>query len=296
MVISKIIGGLGNQLFCYAFAKTLSDELNQELKLDLSFYTKNEILDIYRLNRFCIYENTATKDEINNYSRKEINKYLNKIFKALTGRYFFLNNKYHVDEKSFSYDKSKIKHRKHLYITGYWAQPELFQHNRHKLLKYYKLNVPLNNENKTILESIKTSDSIAVHIRRGDYINNNYFVTLPKEYYLKAIELMKKKFCKPYFYFFSDDIDWVINEFSHIHNSYFVNINDRKNDFMEFELMRNCHHFILANSTFSWWAAWLSEEPSKNIIIPGKWFNNMSRQLKFENSGLIQDKWTVLWK
>ncbi len=280
MQIIKIMGGLGNQMFEYAFAKAYS-MLNQcNVLLDLSWFEEvKNISDnvvakrVYELQNFYLTPCFATKEQclpfvklhklyipgcIRNYFG--IPKYVNKTTKEKKGQYF---------EPKF------LKYKKNIYFEGYFQTEKYFKIFRKELLKDFSLKTELNDKNKKMLEQIKSTNAISLHVRHGDYLNlQNHFKICSLDYYKNAINLIIQKVENPHFYIFSDDIDWVRKNFNLNHHITIVDINSSNEGYFDLELMKNCKHNITANSSFSWWGAWLNENPDKIIITPKTWFVN----------------------
>ena len=133
-------------------------------------------------------------------------------------------------------------------------------------------------KNKECLSEVSNSESVAVHIRRGDYLTgdnlDNYGNICTKDYYNSAIDYIRNHVSNPFFYVFSDEIEWVQENFD-FGNVRLVNWNSGNNSFLDMQLMSLCKHQIIANSTFSWWAAWLNQNPDKLVIMPAKWMNHI---------------------
>jgi len=151
---------------------------------------------------------------------------------------------------------------------------------------FFEINEELDLDNYSLKNEIINKNSIGIHVRRGDYLlHKELFTILDKEYYEKAIEFVKSKVNNPVFYVFSDDragAKELLNNLLVNDKVIFVNNNNGSKDYLDLELMRSCKHFIMANSTFSWWAAWLSSE-DKLITYPTNWFSNIKFQLEYEN-------------
>ncbi|NCQ11249.1 MAG: alpha-1,2-fucosyltransferase, partial [Bacteroidetes bacterium] len=135
------------------------------------------------------------------------------------------------------------------------------------------------------------SNSVSLHIRRGDYVDNKYFAQIPLEYYYNSIELIENKFPNSSYYVFSDNLNWVKNNFKTNVNLHFVDANDSSTDFMELYLMSKCNHNIIANSTFSWWGAWLNKNPDKIVIAPKVWFGDKTAQENYKNGQHVPNNW-----
>ena len=271
MIITKLKGGLGNQMFQYATGLALSISKNEELKMDATGYDDPRYVNAntprkYRLFPFNISGSLATKEEVKKY------KYPYGIVSK--GLRFFSHKilrRYYID-----YDLSFFK-KNHQYIEGYFQSEKNFFEVKDKvrqeftLKKEFESEIFLAEKNK-----IDKNKSVSVHIRRGDYVSdksaNSYFGTCSLEYYQKAIEMIKSKIDAPIFYFFSDDIAWVKQEFGEKENFYFIS-NPKLEDYEELTLMSFCVNNIIANSSFSWWGAWLNTNPNKIVIAPKKWVN-----------------------
>jgi hypothetical protein len=270
MIISKITGGLGNQMFQYAIAKAISKKINDEFKLDISFYPK-QTLRKYELNYFNIEENIAKEDEVIKLAGDE-----NFWFKVK--RKLGLNpkrpNSYFIEKETATFDKDVFNYEKNIYLDGYWQNEEYLKDTRDELLKDFTLKDDISKEAKKYLKDIKNSQSISLHVRRGDYVQNSHANSVhgisDLEYYKKAIRYIEKNVESPNFYIFSDDISWCKENFYFLENKVFID--DTKCAFDDLELMKNCKHNIIANSTFSWWAAWLNINNDKVVVAPKVWW------------------------
>lgn len=299
MVIVKVIGGLGNQLFQYSAGRVFALKLNTSLKLDLTFYEDPKYSSTYRLHNFNLPYTVANKNEYVSLLNTKTNSIVRKVFKHLGLKiYPYLKNSHIIEDDLLKYIKSEKNYQTDFYLDGWFASEEFFKENRTLLLEEFNADRLLNESNKILKEKIQQCNSIAVHIRRGDYLSNNYFKYLPKKYYENAIHSISKKVEDPIFYFFSDDITWVKVEFSNLKNAIFVSSNNfnkiestEKNDIEDLMLMRCCKHQIIANSTFSWWGAWLNQNPDKQVYFPAYWFENKKAQINFEKNNFIPKSW-----
>jgi hypothetical protein len=145
-----------------------------------------------------------------------------------------------------------------------------------------------------IQRRIINSNSVSLHIRRGDYLDNPIFANLSVEYYEKSVDFIKKKYNDAAFFVFSDDLSWAKNNLKLNVSTYYVDVNDAKTDYMDLMLMASCKHNVIANSTFSWWGAWLNNNPDKIIIAPRKWYNDKTKQKKYENGALVPNNWVKI--
>jgi hypothetical protein len=273
MIIIRLKGGLGNQMFQYAFGRYLSLRNNDTLKLDKSFlekpargYTKRE----YELGIFNIKEKFTQKEEIPLVVKRDsfFNKFLLKFFKR---RLYLLGIKYYPEANL----EKALNAKGNLYLDGYWQDCYFPNAIRSTLTKEFSLKREeefLKGQNKEAVKEMKKSPSVSVHIRRTDYVaidkNKQAFSYCNQKYYKKAIETIKEKIKEPKFFFFSDDINWVKNSIK-IKDAVYVDWN-KKNPCYDMTLMSNCQNHIIANSTFAWWSAWLSKDNKNKIVVAPK--------------------------
>ena len=293
MIIAEIIGGLGNQLFEYANAKALALKLNQELFFDLSFFDEYHRKDVYRLDEFNTTINVSESKYINKLKRKIIKPDLLRWGLKKLGASGFYSKSNHFDEHWFDInDINNLKRKKDLYISGYFDDQSYFENIKEILRQEFTLKNPLNNDNKNFQFLINDSkNSVGIHIRRGDYINNGYFAQLPISYYQTAVNYIESHYPESTYFIFSDDLLWVKKNFNLTPKTIFIDINDEATDFMELILMASCKHNIIANSTFSWWGAWLNNNPDKIVIAPKYWFKNPAAKAKYESGHLVPSNW-----
>lgn len=269
MIIVKLKGGLGNQMFQYATGLAVATAQRGELKLDVSGYDDPRYVNAntprqYRMHAFNLSVCIATHEEVKKY------KYPFGIFSKASR---FLNLRI-LKKRYIDYELSFFK-RSHRYVEGYFQSEKNFQNIKDMVLKEFTLK----KESETFSiekRKIDKEKSISVHIRRGDYVNdpktNAAHGVCSKEYYEKAISLMRQKIEDPIFYFFSDDIEWVKKEFG-VHADFKYISNPNLQEYEELMLMSLCTHNITANSSFSWWGAYLNQNSSKIVIAPKKWVN-----------------------
>lgn len=292
MLIVRIYGGLGNQLFQYALGRALTIKHNTVLKLDLSFYNQDKSGVTYRqygLNNFHINADIATKEEVNNIKRSHLKGIFKSIYWKLQYRKPYYRQNY-IKEKTFSFDQNILNCPNNIYVDGYWQSPKYFENIRAVLLKELSLKKPLNENEKDFFKKIKNTESVSIHVRRGDYVSNQkhteIYVQLSMDYYNKAIACINKKVGKPSFFIFSDDLDWAKTHFNIFSNCVYVDSNAAESIY----LMSLCKHNIIANSTFSWWGAWLNKNVDKTVITPEKWFVTN----KLNTKDLLPEKWVKI--
>lgn len=279
MIISKLKGGLGNQMFQYAAGLALAKRQETSFKTDLSQlkgtantldYTKRD----YELKVFSIAENFANENEINLFIGNR-----NSVLYKIKNRYlpYLIKNKYY-NEPSLKFDDSIFTLGKNLYLDGYFQSEKYFANeieliNNNFSFKKDPFGLNLETGNK-----IKNENSISLHVRRNDYlssVNQNLFGNICTiEYYNKAVSFLKSKVNNPVFYIFSDDISWAEENIKTDCESHFINNNTGENSFEDMRLMSLSKHNIIANSSFSWWGAWLNANPKKIVVAPSKWLND----------------------
>ena len=258
MIIMNIRGGMGNQLFQYALAYTLSKDQNTTMIQDLSQYAKGYFRG-YQLDKFQI----SHKESFAVTDKNRLLSILKRTIKI--GRpYLFIK-----ETKGYTtYDENVVVPRKlSTYYMGLWQSNKYFDKYREELAKEFQPNFTFSKAANDLKEKIvQDQESVAVHIRRGDYIQVNGCISL--NYYKEAISEIKKKWSKARFYFFSDDIEWVKNQFGFGEEFIYASDSERINDLEEFFIMSAAHKHIIANSTFSWWAAYLNLEKTNVVYAP----------------------------
>lgn len=269
MQIVNIIGGLGNQMFQYAFAFALSQKNNQPIKLDITDFKNCKLRD-YQLELFNIKAILATEKEVIDLKYKKRNIFIRTFRKPK--RWGFADSYY--PEPHFHFDKKALSIKNDTYFQGYWQSEQYFKKYRNELLKQFTLKAKIHTKTEQYRQKITQTESISLHIRRGDYVTNektnaNHGVC-GLDYYKNAIAKIKQTINKPHFFIFSDDLAWARDNLNFIDNITFITLEATTPDHEEIALMSLCQHNIIANSSFSWWGAWLNQNPAKIVITPKK--------------------------
>lgn len=285
MKIVQFLGGLGNQMFQYALYKVLQKKFPnvkgdvhgyQNYKLHNGFELEN-IFDI-KLNKISPF----TKNVYNNHNRKWIYRKLRRLLN--------LKNAYQEEKSLFAFDPSILHDPKSRYLWGYWQNLRYFETIADELKSDFKFKKELTGANQHTLVRIKQTESIAIHVRRGDYLKDPLLGGLcGSDYYQTAINHMETTVSNPEFFIFSDDIAWC-QEHLTIPKAAFISWNKGSESYIDMQLMSACKHNIIANSSFSWWAAWLNPNGSKIVIYPKKWINDHQA----EESMSTPDTWIAL--
>jgi hypothetical protein len=281
MVIVRLYGGLGNQMFQYAAARAVAHRLRTLVKLDLSWFEGEEHRR-YGLNAFCIWEHLATRSEVDDirgraYSRVERAALV--LARALRSRRAagaLTGSGTVVKERHFHFDPEVTAAIGDLYLDGYWQSPRYFEHIRELILRDFEPKYARSAVDRGLSGEISSSNSVAVHVRRGDYVTNSGaqqahgLCTI--EYYRQAIRLVLQRVEDPAFFFFSDDPEWVTQNIPMPSRATVIEPNPLRFDSDDLQLMATCAHHIIANSTFSWWGAWLAKRPNQTVVAPKQWF------------------------
>lgn len=272
MIIVKLMGGLGNQMYEYAFGKHIALKNNTDLKLDLRFLLDRspKKFFVYRdfdLNIFNINYDLANNNDLN-------------------------NNLSYYKEKYFHFDKEALNIADNSYIEGFWQSEKYFIDIKDVIRKEFSFKNEFNEESKKLSDEIQNCNAVCINVRRG-YINNlkekYYHGFLGLKYINKAKDLIKTKVENPHFFIFSDDMSWCeANIKDEQYPLTFVSHKYAGEKFQYYlQLMTQCKHFIIPNSSFGWWGAWLNQNPDKIVIAPKKWFRFALNNTK----DLIPDNW-----
>jgi hypothetical protein len=276
-----LIGGLGNQLFQYSAGRALSLRVGAAYRVDILDF-KNYKLRNYDLRHFNVQAGIASKAE----RQIKSSSFLARL--GLTGR----QDLELYREKSFSYNKEFLILPDGTYLDGYWQSEKYFSDCSAQIRKDLVMTSAPSEANRRILDKIQTSHAVSIHVRRGDYVANRktnaFHGTCSAEYYRKAVShICEKVKSDVVCYVFSDDIPWVRENIDLGVEMVFVDGNDDENAFEDMRLMGACLHHVIANSTFSWWGAWLNPSPDKIVVAPLRWFNDES----IDTSDLIPEQW-----
>src|ERR1035437_6514594 len=279
MIIVSLFGGLGNQMFQYACGTAVVTRLGVKLKLDISLVSdktarKDFTFREYELGVFNVKEEIATIEEVRQYipdlwNSKKYIKLLYRFKRVVTRRTLY------VEKLKFIYNQDIESVKDNTYLYGYFQTQGYFENLRPELLQSFSLTNEIDSQNSVLIAQIRKENSVSIHVRRGDYENSVFEALSVESYYRKAIELIKTEVESPVFYIFTNDYEWVEENFRTLEiNQNIITINTGTGSYMDMVLMSHCKHNICANSSFSWWGAWLNNNPSKKIIAPKKWFKN----------------------
>lgn len=263
MIIVRILGGLGNQMFQYAYAKAMQNQ-GYNVKLDISKFIKYRLHGGYHLDNYKIDLKNANS------------------FSTTLGK---LGIKKSIKEKNLLFDEELKSLKGNEYLKGYFQTEKYFKEIRCVLLDQFSIKSELSTSTKKIHKKIKSiENTCSLHIRRGDYISdkkaNSVHGTCDLVYYENAMKLINKKYKNTHFFVFSDDIFWA-KENLKIENAIYIDHKTIPHE--DLYLMSLCKHNITANSSFSWWGAWLNKNDNKTIIAPKQWFVDKKNEVACQN-------------
>lgn len=283
MIISRIIGGLGNQMFQYACGYALAQRHRVPYFLDIRGF-RNYQLRNFLLGHFNISASTNDGDHLP--SLTQIGSAWVRFFPTLyrpTGLRIYR-------EKSLAYDPAISTAGNNIYLDGYWQSEKYFQSVSDELRQEFRLKVPLDRTNEQLLDRMKNEESISLHVRRGDYVNHPVYATCTLSYYHNALATIRAKHPDATVYVFSDDPGWVKDNIQTDGVTTYVTNNQGANDFKDLVLMSACKHHIIANSSFSWWGAWLGTDAGKIVIAPNAWYTDPTKNTR----DLLPKDWLTL--
>ncbi|MBL0358838.1 MAG: alpha-1,2-fucosyltransferase [Chitinophagaceae bacterium] len=290
MIVVKLQGGLGNQLFQYAIGKRLALHHNTPFKLDTTFLNQTEATGkitprSYELDQLSTTDETASAADIHAFSNSA--NLLHRLKK------YFTRSKY-IREKSFRFDPDFLSYGNNCYLDGYWQCENYFIEISDVLRNEFKCKLAPDEKNIEMQANIASTNAVSIHIRRGDYISNpaahQFHGICSLEYYQQAVDLIAAKTSNPHFFIFSDDVNWVAANFTINFPTIIVDINDSSSGAKDMQLMSCCKHHIIANSSFSWWGAWLNTDQQKIVVAPKNWFRDSS----IDTSTILPASWHTI--
>ncbi len=274
MIIIQLKGGLGNQMFQYALYKSLKKR-GKEVKIDEVTGFENDKLRTPVLSGWGAEYEKASKKEIVDITDSKMDIF-SRIRRKLTGR-----KTHRIDEESGKFNPA-ILDMDEAYLVGYWQSDKYFCDKEvideiKKTFEKRPHDLMTNAFSWSTLQQIECCESVSLHVRRTDYIDeehNHIHNICTEKYYKNAIDKVRKEHPSAVFFIFTDDKEWCREHFKGP-NFIVVELEEGKGtDIAEMTLMSRCKHHILANSSFSWWSAWLNDSPEKMVLVPEKWINN----------------------
>jgi hypothetical protein len=296
MIIVRISGGLGNQLFQYAYGRSMAIKNTTELKLDISSLKNTERafgLDVFTIKASLAEPLDYKKVGIVDVSKQDFFSKIQKKLIELLEENKPNNQKKIIREAGFTFNADLMEISGDHYVVGLWQSEKYFSSFRSDILSDLTLKNPLSPAADHLKSDMVALNSVSIHIRRGDYVSNAHtnqkHGVCPPEYYARTIEHITKHVSNPHFFVFSDDIAWVKENLKLPSQTTYVS-GSTTQAHEELMLMSFCKHNIIANSSFSWWGAWLNQNPAKIVIAPKQWFATST----IETKDLIPLSWVQL--
>lgn len=269
MKIVRFLGGLGNQIFQYAFYLALKEQF-RSVKADLHDFENYPLHNGFELERiFKVPLKKASKFEVSILDSNNRLFWSRKIRRLLQVR-----NAYQEEKTLFGYDVQLFEDRRSKLLWGYWQNINYVDRIEPQLRKILTFPEETNERNLNIQGLINAAEgkAVALHVRRGDYLKDPFLGGLANQlYYEDAIRTISKHIKDPVFFIFSDDIQWC-RENLQLRKAHFIDWNNGNKSFRDMQLISLCDHAIIPNSSFSWWGAWLNDKPRKMIIAPETWY------------------------
>jgi hypothetical protein len=275
MIITNLVGGLGNQMFQYAIGRALSLKYDRPLRLDISDFGNYQLHNGFELSRlFSAEMNLVSSKELKSVLGWRRVPFIKK--QLLKNQFSMLRGEHLVIEPHFQFWEGIKNVPQDVYLYGYWQTEKYFGEYEHNIRNDFIFNKALEDKNKASATQILETNSVSLHVRRGDYVQNKKTLSThgicSLDYYKSAIEHMHQSVVNPVFFIFSDDISWVKDNLKLESAHYYIENNKGLESYNDMHLMSICKHHILANSTFSWWGAWLNPSKDKVVVAPKNWF------------------------
>lgn len=301
MILLRLMGGLGNQMFQYAFAISLAKKNNTQIKIDTTLLedrnSPNEVVthrDLLLDKVFTIHLDIATKKEIEYFNGKKYNNIIGKIFNKIK---LMLQRPILIIEKNNGFKPEYLLVNDNVCLIGAFQSEYYFEEHKRDIKTIFSFKNKILDISTNLVQKLGKENSVAIHVRRGDYVSSPLYSktigALPFTYYENAIQFITEKIESPVFYIFSDDLNWCKENFKS--NTIVFNFVDDehagKYAANYLQIMTYCKHFIISNSTYSWWGAWLSKnEDNKIVIAPQRWFLDTS----LNGNDIVPNNWVKL--
>jgi len=270
VIITRILGGLGNQMFQYAAGRALAIANEAELKLDLIEMGSYKLRP-FALDQFNIEASIAASHEVPAKPKRGLLRKFTSAFKADRSSYE------RIVESSLAFDSRVPALRGSLYLSGYWQSEQYFASSADAIRRDFSLKSPMSPARQNVLARIDAATApVSIHVRRGDYVTNPsanaVHGTCEPSWYHEAMRSMLDRVGDASFFVFSDEPQWARDNLQSSHPMVFIEPQNDGRDGEDMHLMAACQAHIIANSSFSWWGAWLNPRPDKHVIAPRQWF------------------------
>jgi hypothetical protein len=292
MIVVKLMGGLGNQMFQYAAARSLASRLGSPLSADLNFLLDrtprpNFTFRNYDLDIFGIQMAAATEEQVRPflYKGRTRTERLYRKFFAWPRRIHYREPHFHFDHRFHNF---QLPWKGGIYLEGYWQSPKYFRTIEVELRQTFSFPKTIQASSQQLYAQIQSTESVMINARRTDYLSDPLFKVCSMGYFRAAIDTLSNHLKQPHFFVFSDDIEWCRENFAPSDKFTIVGHEHAGPKFANYlHLMSACRHSIIPNSTFAWWAAWLNPNPNKIVLAPRRWFADPPMNPR----DLIPDTW-----
>ena len=292
MIIANLVGGLGNQMFQYAAGRALSLERGVPLRIDVGEFSHHSIHQGFELGRVfaapvALIESADLYEVLGWRSFRPAMRVLSRPEAR------FIRGNSLVVEPHFHYFSGIKQVPSSCYLRGYWQSERYFSTASDSIRADFTFCLPMSEKNEQVAAEISSAKAVSLHVRRGDYVNDPHTLSVhgvcSLEYYGRAVRYVAERVTDPIFFVFSDDTDWVKKHLQINHPCRYVDHNRGQESYNDMRLMSLCKHHIIANSSFSWWGAWLNSGSDKIVVAPVRWFANNNR-----TDDLLPDGWMRL--
>lgn len=293
VIAVTLCGGLGNQLFQYATGRALAIRCNASLVMDVSWFEQAPSISNVTARKYALAPFSLPLHLENSLSVNRSSLWSKSNFFGRIGRRLRLKrNDVSFVERSFRFDERVLTLEAPIRLIGYWQSPHYFSDVAAQIRQDIGTCGKLTDACIEILQKIKATDAICIHVRRGDYVTNkdatSFHGLCSNEYYKKGVNRVAQGLQEPHGFVFTDDPVWVRENLSIGIEFTVVDINSVDEPHLDLWLMSACKHFVIANSSLSWWGAWLSTSPNKKVITPVKWFVDST----IDTTDLIPADWS----
>lgn len=291
MIIIRLKGGMGNQLFQYAFGRQLAHQLKTDLKLDLcslldrskgDFVYRDYDLPVFNINADFVHPPSVLR-AVSKLKSSSVTRFIRG--RIDRGRSYIKEAHFHVHPELLEHAQDDAVYE------GWFQSPKYFADVADDLRKEFTFRYPLLPESVAIAEQISRVNAVCLNVRRTDFLKVDTLNTTNLDYFLRGAAYVAEKVTQPHFFVFSDDVDWCRE---HIQLHHPVEVVDHRHKGYKFgnylQLMSSCKHFIIPNSSYAWWAVWLNGEKDKQVVAPKNWFNDPN----IDTSDLVPKEWVRL--
>ncbi len=297
MILLRLMGGLGNQMFQYAFAISLARTSKTDLKVDVTMLSDRSSPDEVVTHRALVLNQifdidicVADKQDVEYFNGRKYTNFIGKLYNKCLWQ--FKKHKL-IIEKSREFDADLLKIKDDVCLVGSFQSELYFKHYSTEIKQAYSFSENILPISDKLADLLISTNSVCIHVRRGDYVSSPLYSdvigALPMSYYDQAIDVMNKKISSSTYFIFSDDINWCKIEFEKykIPLVYVEDLHAGEYAANYLQLMTLCKHFIISNSTYAWWGAWLSKNESKTVIAPARWF----KKEEYNKNNIVPENW-----